>query len=141
MTSNSYSQCTSFLKVFRADDSRPVRALGYTSGRGTDDSRAQRYRNMLRGSVEGVIGVGSTHRESVDEEEKIASEAFSHMMGQIVSLIVREQNFMRDVFQLSHDAPKTFQERGPVYSVVPEKDTLYIRRDKIKDVKISKRIL
>jgi hypothetical protein len=96
---------------------------------------------MLRGSVEGVIGGISSNRESVDEDEKVASEAFSHMMGQIVSLIVREQNYMRDLFQLSHDAPKTFQERGPVYSVMPEKDSLYVRRDKMKDVKVSKRIL
>ncbi|KAG2189411.1 hypothetical protein INT44_004553, partial [Umbelopsis vinacea] len=127
--------------LFRADDSRPVRALGYGSGRSTDDSRTNRYRNMLRGSVEGVIGGGSNSRESVDEDERIAIEAFSHMMGQIVSLVVREQNFMRDLFQLSHDAPKTFQERGPVYSVVPDKDTLYIRREKMKDVKVSKRVL
>ncbi|KAM3589562.1 hypothetical protein VKS41_000421 [Umbelopsis sp. WA50703] len=127
--------------LFRADDSRPVRALGYSSGVRSDDSRANRYRNMLRGSVEGVMGSSSSNRDSIDEDEKMASEAFSHMMGQVVSLVVREQNFLRDLFQLSHDAPKTFQERGPVLSVAPEKDTLYLRRDKIKDVKISKRVL
>lgn len=96
---------------------------------------------MLRGSVEGVIGSTSGNRDSIDEDERMASDAFSHMMGQVVSLVVREQNFLRDLFQLSHDGPKTFQERGPVFSVAPEKDTLYLRRDKIKDVKISKRVL
>ncbi|KAG2186053.1 hypothetical protein INT43_002491 [Umbelopsis isabellina] len=127
--------------LFRADDSRPVRALGYSSGLRSEESRANRYRNMLRGSVEGVIGSGSSNRDSIDEDERMASDAFSHMMGQVVSLVVREQNFLRDLFQLSHDAPKTFQERGPVLSVAPEKDTLYLRRDKIKDVKTSKRVL
>ncbi|KAJ2962979.1 hypothetical protein NQZ79_g1897 [Umbelopsis isabellina] len=127
--------------LFRADDSRPVRALGYSSGVRSEESRANRYRNMLRGSVEGVIGSSSSNRDSIDEDERMASDAFTHMMGQVVSLVVREQNFLRDLFQLSHDAPKTFQERGPVLSVAPEKDTLYLRRDKIKDVKISKRVL
>lgn len=41
-----------------------------------DDSKPHRYRHMLRGSVEGVIGTSFTNggRTSVDEDEKAADD-------------------------------------------------------------------
>lgn len=92
---------------------------------------------MLRGSVEGGISGG---RNSVDEDEKAADDAFAQMISQAVMLISREQNYMSDLFELTVGS-KSFLDRGMVYSQVPNKSDLYSRRDRIRDVKISKKIL
>lgn len=60
-------------------------------------------------------------------------------MNQAIMLICREQNYMSDLFELA--TTRSFLERGMVYSQVPNKADLYSRRDKIRDVKISKKIL
>ncbi|KAI8967455.1 exocyst complex component Sec3-domain-containing protein [Mycotypha africana] len=130
--------------LFKADDSRPVRALAYAPTlRGNDDSRPHRYRHMLRESVEGVMGGGfsSSNRSSIDEDEKAADDAFTQMISQAIMLVSREQNYMCDLFGLTVTGPKSFLERGMVYSQVPYKSDLYSRRDKIKDVKVAKKIL
>lgn len=62
-------------------------------------------------------------------------------MAQSAMLVSREQNFMCDLFQYSQDAPKSFLERGPVYSQIPNPDELYARREKLRDIKMSKKIL
>ncbi|KAI9007517.1 exocyst complex component Sec3-domain-containing protein [Phycomyces nitens] len=135
--------------IFRPEESRPVRALAYGADklRGGDESRTHRYRHILRGSVEGmsVPGLaaagGANSRTGVDEEEKLADDAFSQMISQGAMLVGREQNFMSDLFQIAPSAPKSFLERGPVYTQVPSVEDLCERREKIRDVKISKKIL
>ncbi|KAI7899871.1 exocyst complex component Sec3-domain-containing protein [Cokeromyces recurvatus] len=126
--------------VFKPEESRPARALAYAPNLRSDDSKPHRYRHMLRGSVEGVIGGSfSGNRSSIDEDEKAADDAFAQMISQAVMLVCREQNYMSDLFELR--LPKSFLERDMVYSQVPNKSDLYSRRDKIRDVKISKKIL
>jgi hypothetical protein len=93
---------------------------------------------MLRGSVEGINSL-STGRNSVDEDEKAADDAFAQMIGQAIMSVCREQNYMSDLFEQT--GVKSFLERGMVYSQVPNKSDLYSRRDKIRDVKVSKKIL
>ncbi|KAI7862974.1 exocyst complex component Sec3-domain-containing protein, partial [Spinellus fusiger] len=133
--------------LFRPEESRPVRALAYGADklRGGDESRAHRYRHILRGSVEGMNVASPTTpgsgRGSIDEDERLADDAFSQMMGQAASMMCREQNFMSDLFQLPPTAPKSFLERGPVYPQIPSVADLCNRREKIRDVKISKKIL
>jgi hypothetical protein len=95
---------------------------------------------MLRGSVEGSP-TSNGGRNSVDEDEKAADDAFATMMSQTIMVVSREQNYMSDLFELTSSGPKSFLERGVVYSAVPNKSDLYSRRDKIRDVKISKKIL
>ncbi|KAG0167424.1 hypothetical protein DFQ30_006068 [Apophysomyces sp. BC1015] len=131
--------------IFRPEESRPVRALAYGANlrSGGDESRTNRYRQVLRGSVEGVIGSGgsSSGRGSIDEDEKAADEAFGQLMVQCTMLVCREQNFMSELFQQSPGAPKSFLERGPVYSQIPSQSDLCSRREKTRDVKVSKKIL
>ncbi|KAI9302709.1 exocyst complex component Sec3-domain-containing protein [Cunninghamella echinulata] len=130
--------------IFRSDESRSARALAYgaklgtvatggsNSGMSNDSSR---YKGMLRNSVDGHGG-----RSSMDEDEKATSEAFSQLVDQCAKQVCREQNFICDLFEQSPYAPKTFLDRGPVYSTVPDKSRLYSRREKIRDVKISKKV-
>ncbi|CEP09602.1 hypothetical protein [Parasitella parasitica] len=130
--------------IFKPEESRPARALAYAPNLRGDDSKPHRYRHMLRGSVEGVIGGGFSNangRPSVDEDEKAADDAFAQMISQAVMLVCREQNYMSDLFEQTLNGPKSFLERGMVYSQVPNKSDLYSRRDKIRDVKVSKKIL
>ncbi|KAL0074941.1 exocyst complex component Sec3-domain-containing protein [Phycomyces blakesleeanus] len=135
--------------IFRPEESRPVRALAYGADklRGGDESRTHRYRHILRGSVEGMNSPGLTAasggntRGGLDEEEKLADDAFSQMISQGAMLVGREQNFMSDLFQIAPNAPKSFLERGPVFTQVPSVADLCERREKIRDVKISKKIL
>ncbi|KAI7889050.1 exocyst complex component Sec3-domain-containing protein [Mucor mucedo] len=130
--------------IFKPEESRPARALAYAPNLRGDDSRPHRYRHMLRGSVEGVIGGGfngGTGRASVDEDEKAADDAFAQMISQAIMAVCREQNYMSDLFEQTLNGPKSFLERGMVYSQVPNKADLYVRRDKIRDVKMSKKIL
>lgn len=63
------------------------------------------------------------------------------MISQAIMLVCREQNYMSDLFEQTLTGPKSFLERGMVYSQVPNKSDLYSRRDKIRDVKVSKKIL
>lgn len=63
------------------------------------------------------------------------------MIGQAIMAVCREQNYMSDLFEQTQNGPKSFLERGMVYSQVPNKADLYSRRDKIRDVKVSKKIL
>lgn len=63
------------------------------------------------------------------------------MISQAIMAVCREQNYMIDLFELTLTGPKSFLERGVVYSQVPNKTDLYSRRDKIRDVKVSKKIL
>ncbi|KAI9256368.1 exocyst complex component Sec3-domain-containing protein [Helicostylum pulchrum] len=129
--------------IFKPEESRPARALAYAPNlRG--DERPHRYRHMLRGSVEGVIGGSFNNgngRASIDEDEKAADDAFAQMIGQAIMAVCREQNYMSDLFEQTLNGPKSFLERGMVYSQVPNKPDLYSRRDKIRDVKVSKKIL
>ncbi|CAO3618885.1 unnamed protein product [Mucor fragilis] len=130
--------------IFKPEESRPARALAYAPNLRGDDSKPHRYRHMLRGSVEGVIGGSFNNgsgRASVDEDEKAADDAFAQMISQAVMLVCREQNYMSDLFEQTLNGPKSFLERGMVYSQVPNKSDLYSRRDKIRDVKVSKKIL
>ncbi|KAI8990352.1 exocyst complex component Sec3-domain-containing protein [Pilobolus umbonatus] len=127
--------------VFKPEESRPVRALAYTSNLRGDDSRPHRYRHMLRGSVEGMMGGSASGRPSVDEDEKIADDAFTQMIQQTVSHVCREQNYMSTFFELTQNGSKSFLERGNVYSKVPNSAELYNPREKIRDVKVSKKIL
>lgn len=63
--------------VFKPEESRPARALAYAPNLRGDDSKPHRYRHMLRGSVEGVIGGSFNNgsgRASVDEDEKAADD-------------------------------------------------------------------
>lgn len=60
--------------VFRHEESRPVRALAYGTSLRSEDSRTHRYRQMLRGSVEGVMGAASNSRGSIDEDERAADD-------------------------------------------------------------------
>lgn len=62
-------------------------------------------------------------------------------MAQSTMLICREQNFMCDLFQFSPGAPKSFLERGAVYPQVPSRSELCSRRERARDVKMSKKIL
>lgn len=134
-----------------------MRALAYGATLRHDESRTHRYRQMLRGSVEGVMG--GSGRGSFDDDEKAADdvscihlwkniriiklffESFAQMMAQSMMLVSREQNFMCDLFQYSPNAPKSFLDRGPVYPKVPDRNALTSRREKIRDVKMSKKIL
>ncbi|OBZ85134.1 Exocyst complex component 1 [Choanephora cucurbitarum] len=130
--------------VFKPEESRPARALAYAPNLRSDESRPHRYRHMLRGSVEGVMSGGfngSSGRSSIDEDEKAADDAFAQMISQTIMLVCREQNYMSDLFGQTLSGPKSFLERGMVYSQVPNKSDLYSPRDKIKDVKISKKVL
>ncbi|KAF7721909.1 hypothetical protein EC973_003948 [Apophysomyces ossiformis] len=131
--------------IFRSEETRPVRALAYGANlrSGSDESRTNRYRQVLRGSVEGVIGSSGSNsaRGSIDEDEKAADEAFGQLMAQSTMLVCREQNFMSDLFQLSPGAPKSFLERAPVYAQIPSKSDLCGRREKTRDVKVSKKIM
>ncbi|RCH95031.1 hypothetical protein CU098_005301 [Rhizopus stolonifer] len=130
--------------IFKPEESRPARALAYAPNLRGDDSRPHRYRHMLRGSVEGVMGggfSGGSGRSSIDEDEKAADDAFAQMISQGIMLVCREQNYMSDLFGQTLTGPKSFLERGMVYSQVPNKSDLYSRRDKIRDVKVSKKIL
>ncbi|KAI8382970.1 exocyst complex component Sec3-domain-containing protein [Blakeslea trispora] len=130
--------------VFKPEESRPARALAYAPNLRSDESRPHRYRHMLRGSVEGVMSGGfngSSGRSSIDEDEKAADDAFAQMISQTIMLVCREQNYMSDLFGQTLSGPKSFLDRGMVYSQVPNKSDLYSRRDKIKDVKISKKVL
>lgn len=63
------------------------------------------------------------------------------MISQAILAVCREQNYMSDLFEQTLNGPKSFLERGMVYSQVPDKADLYARRDKIRDVKMSKKIL
>ncbi|KAL1934170.1 hypothetical protein VTP01DRAFT_6352, partial [Rhizomucor pusillus] len=128
-----------FEYIFKNEDSRPVRALAYGATLRHDESRTHRYRQMLRGSVEGVMG--GSGRGSFDDDEKAADDSFAQMMAQSMMLVSREQNFMCDLFQYSPNAPKSFLDRGPVYPKVPDRNALTSRREKIRDVKMSKKIL
>lgn len=68
-------------QVFKHEESRPVRALAYGASLRNEESRAHRYRQMLRGSVEGVMGSGSgAGRNSMDEDERAADDV-SWMTG------------------------------------------------------------
>ncbi|KAI9481520.1 MAG: exocyst complex component Sec3-domain-containing protein [Benjaminiella poitrasii] len=132
--------------IFKPEESRQARALAYAPNLRGDDSKPHRYRHMLRGSVEGVMGgsfsmSSGSGRSSIDEDEKAADDAFTQMISQAIMLVCREQNYMSDLFELTLNAPKSFLERGVVYSQVPNKSDLYSRRDKIRDVKVSKKIL
>ncbi|KAI8364634.1 exocyst complex component Sec3-domain-containing protein [Radiomyces spectabilis] len=129
--------------IFRSEDYRTARALApYAAKLSGDDNRTHRYRHMLRGSMEGVMGgSGNSSRNSIDEDEKAADEAFAQLMSQSIMLVTREQNFMSDLFQLSLGAPSSFLERGPVIPKIWNKSDLYLRRDKNRDVKVSKKIL
>lgn len=65
------------MPVFKPEESRPARALAYAPNLRGDDSKPHRYRHMLRGSVEGVIGGSFNNgsgRASVDEDEKAADD-------------------------------------------------------------------
>ncbi|KAI8143952.1 exocyst complex component Sec3-domain-containing protein [Fennellomyces sp. T-0311] len=124
--------------IFKPEESRPVRALAYGANLRSEDSRTNRYRQMLRGSVEGVIGGGGA---GIDGDERAADDAFAQLMAQGTMLVTREQNFMCDLFQYSQGAPKSFLERGPVYAQVPNTNELCGRREKPRDVKMSKKIL
>ncbi|EIE80531.1 hypothetical protein RO3G_05236 [Rhizopus delemar RA 99-880] len=121
--------------LFKPEESRPARALAYAPTLRTEDLKPHRYRHMLRGSAEGI----NSNRSSIDEDEKATDEAFAQMMNQSIMLLCREQNYMSDLFELT--STRSFLERGMVYSQVPNKSELYSRRDKIRDVKISKKIL
>lgn len=58
--------------------------MAYAPNLRGDDSRPHRYRHMLRGSVEGVIGggfTGTTGRASVDEDEKAADDVKYKYVG------------------------------------------------------------
>ena len=57
--------------IFKPEESRPVRALAYGANLRSEDSRTNRYRQMLRGSVEGVIGGSSS---SIDGDERAADD-------------------------------------------------------------------
>ncbi|KAI9254224.1 exocyst complex component Sec3-domain-containing protein [Sporodiniella umbellata] len=120
--------------LFKPEESRQARALAYAPIR-TEDLKPHRYRHMLRGSTEGA----SSTRSSIDEDEKATDEAFAQLLKQSVMLLCREQNYMCDLFEST--STRSFLERGMVYSQVPNKFELYNRRDKIRDVKISKKIL
>lgn len=61
-------------------------------------------------------------------------------MNQCAMQVCREQNFVCDLFEQSPFAPKSFLDRGPVYAAIPDKSHLYSRREKIRDVKISKKV-
>ncbi|KAI7886029.1 hypothetical protein K492DRAFT_156532 [Lichtheimia hyalospora FSU 10163] len=126
--------------IFKPEESRPVRALAYGANLRSEDSRTHRYRHMLRGSVEGVIGNGGS-RGSIDDDERAADDAFSQLIAQTTMLVCREQNFMCDLFQYYQGAPKSFLERGPVYAQVPNTNELCGRREKPRDIKMSKKIL
>ncbi|KAI9496495.1 exocyst complex component Sec3-domain-containing protein [Zychaea mexicana] len=124
--------------IFKPEESRPVRALAYGANLRSEDSRTNRYRQMLRGSVEGVIGGGAA---SIDGDERAADDAFAQLMAQGTMLVTREQNFMCDLFQYSQGAPKSFLERGHVYAQVPNTNELCGRREKPRDIKMSKKII
>ncbi|KAI8097568.1 exocyst complex component Sec3-domain-containing protein [Halteromyces radiatus] len=133
--------------LFRNDESRSARALAYgaklgnvaTGGSvgsgGNIGGDSSRHRNVIRGSLDGQSSVGN-----MDEDEKAASDAFSHLMNQCALQVCREQNFVCDLFEQSPFAPKSFLDRGPVYASVPDKSRLYSHREKIRDVKISKKV-
>ncbi|KAI7855257.1 exocyst complex component Sec3-domain-containing protein, partial [Circinella umbellata] len=124
--------------IFKPEESRPVRALAYGANLRSEDSRTHRYRQMLRGSVEGVIGGSSS---SIDGDERAADDSFAQLMAQTTMLVTREQNFMCDLFQYSQGAPKSFLERGPVFAQIPNTNELCGRREKPRDIKMSKKIL
>ncbi|KAI9311228.1 exocyst complex component Sec3-domain-containing protein [Dichotomocladium elegans] len=126
--------------VFKPEESRPVRALAYGANLRSEDSRTHRYRQMLRGSVEGVMG-SNGNRGSIEDDERAADELFGQLMAQTTMLVCREQNFMCDLFQYSQGAPKSFLERGPVYAQIPNVNDLLSRREMPRDIKISKKIL
>lgn len=68
-----FSSLMMCLLVFKPEESRPVRALAYGANLRSEDSRTHRYRHMLRGSVEGVIGNGGS-RGSIDDDERAADD-------------------------------------------------------------------
>ncbi|KAI8332221.1 exocyst complex component Sec3-domain-containing protein [Chlamydoabsidia padenii] len=132
--------------LFRSDESRSARALAYGAklsnvatggnvGGGSTGVESGRHRNMLRGSLDGQSGGGN-----MDEDEKAAADAFAQLMNQCAMQVCREQNFVCDLFEQSPFAPKSFLDRGPVYAAIPDKSHLYSRREKIRDVKISKKV-
>ncbi|CAO3581957.1 unnamed protein product [Absidia cylindrospora] len=131
---------------FRSDESRSARALAYgaklgnvatggSGGGGGTNIETTRHKNILRGSFDSQRSSGS-----MDDDEKAAADAFSQLMNQCAMHVCREQNFVCDLFEQSPFAPKSFLERGPVYASVPDKSRLYSRREKIRDVKISKKV-
>ncbi|ORZ26054.1 exocyst complex component Sec3-domain-containing protein [Absidia repens] len=129
---------------FRSDESRSARALAYGAklgnvatggGGGGTNVETARHKNTVRGSFDSQHSSGS-----MDDDEKAAADAFSQLMNQCAMHVCREQNFVCDLFEQSPFAPKSFLDRGPVYASVPDKSRLYSRREKIRDVKISKKV-
>lgn len=77
------------LLVFKPEESRPARALAYAPNLRGDDSRPHRYRHMLRGSVEGVIGGSFNNgsgRASIDEDEKAADDVSNRADQKVFNL-------------------------------------------------------
>lgn len=54
--------------------------------------------------------------------------------------MVREQNYIGDLFHLAPGAPRSFQNRGKVLGRVGDKEELIAKREAIKDVKVQKRV-
>ncbi|RUS25748.1 exocyst complex component Sec3-domain-containing protein [Jimgerdemannia flammicorona] len=121
--------------LFKANDERPTRGLGYSQSikaHGRDE--ASGMRRMLRGSIDGSPG---SRAGTVDEDD----DAFSQSIAQVVPLMVREQNFLGDLFHLGPGAPRSFQDRGKVLARIEDKEELMAKREAIKDVKVQKRVL
>ncbi|KAI8066373.1 exocyst complex component Sec3-domain-containing protein [Gongronella butleri] len=119
--------------LFRSDESRSARALAY----GATKLSSVTASAGARGSFDGHP---NAQRANFDEDEKAASDAFTQLITQCGLHVCREQNFMCDFFQQSALAPRSFLERGPVIDHVSDKSHLYTRREKIRDVKIAKKL-
>jgi hypothetical protein len=66
---------TIMVLVFKSDETRPTRGLGYSSSireNGSHDSHRHRMRHMLRGSIDGSTNADS--RSGSEDEEKIADD-------------------------------------------------------------------
>ena len=70
-----------------------------------------------------------------------AEDAFALVALQLITLVIREQNFMSDLFHLSPRAPKNFSERPRVLPRILDKTELTRKREAIKDVKLRGRLL
>ncbi|ORX62016.1 hypothetical protein DM01DRAFT_1315340 [Hesseltinella vesiculosa] len=122
--------------LFRSDESRTARALAYGANKLSSVAGAGTGAGY-RGSMDGHA---NAQRATFDDDEKAAADAFTQLIAQCGTHVCREQNFLCEFFQQSPMAPRSFLERGPVIEHVSDKSHLFSRHDKIRDVKIAKKL-
>ncbi|OZJ04682.1 hypothetical protein BZG36_02547 [Bifiguratus adelaidae] len=103
------------------------------------------YSPSIRAGPEAVKRYGSRLRRGDDTTSKPVDDgddnSFADALAQIVPLMVREQNYMTDLFSLSSTAPQSFEDRPPLQESVSNKASLYEKKEVLKDMKTQKRVL